>query len=66
MNTSTHLLIGAAALARRDPDGSQRWRNRAIVVGALLPDAAIFVLFGWARGIAGISEHELVVQCVLE
>ena len=59
MNTPTHLLIGAAVLARKGDDKGARWRNWAILAGALLPDAAIFILFGWARIVQGASEQEL-------
>lgn len=59
MNTPTHLLIGAAALARPAEDPVGRRRNAAILIGALVADAAIFVLFGWARLYQGISEQAL-------
>jgi hypothetical protein len=51
MNTPTHLLVGAGLFARP----GQRARNTAALAGALLPDLAIFVLWGWAR-LAGYSE----------
>ncbi|WP_282609530.1 hypothetical protein [Pelagibius sp. Alg239-R121] len=59
MNTPTHLLIGAAVLARKADRKGIHWRNWAILAGALLPDAAIFILFGWARIVQGASEQEL-------
>ena len=59
MNTPTHLLIGAAVLARPQDGGSARWRNWAVLAGALLPDAAIFFLFAWARLFQGVSEQDL-------
>lgn len=59
MNTPTHLLIGAAALARPAEDSAGRLRNAAILIGALIADAAIFVLFGWARLYQGVSERAL-------
>ena len=55
MNTPTHLLTAAALLMRRDAPA----RNTAVVVGALLPDLSIFVLFGWARLIQGVPEREI-------
>ena len=55
MNTPTHLLIGAAAFARRGATA----RNWAVLAGAMIPDAAIFVLFAWARLVQGASEREL-------
>ncbi|WP_299624635.1 hypothetical protein [Pelagibius sp.] len=59
MNTPTHLLIGAAVLARPAEDAAARRRNAAILIGALVCDAAIFILFAWARLLQGISEHRL-------
>ena len=55
MNTPTHLLISAAVLARHGKPA----RNWAVLAGALIPDAAIFVLFAWARLVQGASEREL-------
>ena len=51
MNTPTHLLISAAVLTKpgRDRD------NAAILVGALLPDLFIYLLFLWSK-LAGIPE----------
>lgn len=54
MNTQTHLLIAAAIFAKPD----QPKRNTALIIGALLPDIAIFGLFGWAM-LAGIPQNEL-------
>lgn len=59
MNTPTHLLIGAAALAAPRTATGDRWRNPAIVLFALLPDLGLFVLFVWARLIQGASEQVL-------
>ena len=59
MNTPTHLLIGAAVLARPAEDAAGRRRNAAILIGALVSDAAIFLLFAWARLLQGVSEHRL-------
>lgn len=55
MNTPTHVLVAAAALARRDDVP----RNSALLAGALAPDLSIYVLFVWARIINGVSGAEL-------
>jgi hypothetical protein len=55
MMTPTHLVIGAAALAR----SGEPLRNALVVAGALLPDLSIYVLFAWSRGVLGVSEHEV-------
>ncbi|MFN3226527.1 MAG: hypothetical protein ACE360_09810, partial [Hyphomicrobiales bacterium] len=54
MNTQTHLLVAAALFAK--PNAPKR--NAALVIGALLPDAAIFGLFGWAV-LTGVPQSEL-------
>ncbi len=54
MNTQTHLLVAAAIFAK---PGAPK-RNAALIVGALLPDAAIFALFGWAV-LTGVPQSEL-------
>ncbi len=54
MNTQTHLLVAAAIFARPN----QPKRNTALVIGALLPDAAIFALFGWAV-LTGVPQEVL-------
>ncbi len=54
MNTQTHLLVAAAIFAKPD----QPKRNTALIIGALLPDIAIFGLFAWAM-VAGIPQNEL-------
>jgi hypothetical protein len=54
MNTQTHLLVAAALFAK--PDRPKR--NIALIIGALLPDAAIFALFGWAV-LTGVPQSEL-------
>jgi len=64
MNTPTHLLMGAALLSRnrsrwQGTTTSQRWFNALVLVGALVPDLGLFVLFVWARGILGVSEDQL-------
>ncbi len=45
MNTPTHLLIGAAALARPADDAAGLWRNAAVLLGALVADARIFISY---------------------
>ena len=54
MNTQTHLLVAAALLAR--PDRPKR--NTVLVIGALLPDLAIYLLFTWAV-VSGIPQETL-------
>lgn len=45
MNTQTHLLVSAALLMRKD----QPQRNTAVVVGALLPDLSIYIMYAVAK-----------------
>ena len=59
MNTPTHMLLGAAVLARPVRSAPDRWCNGAVLLGALAPDLGLYVLFVWARLIQGISEHTL-------
>lgn len=54
MNTPTHMLAAAALLSRKRQPG----RNTAVLLGAIVPDLSIFVLFGWARA-NGIPQHEI-------
>lgn len=54
MMTQTHLLLAAALFARP----KRLRRNSAVIAGALVPDAAIFVLFGWAVA-TGIPQETL-------
>jgi len=53
MNTVAHMLVASAVLARRESPK----RNLAVLAGALLPDASMFVFFGWSR-IQGWSGEE--------
>ena len=53
MNTVAHLIIASAALSR--PASAKR--NWAIAAGALVPDASMFVFFGWSR-IQGWTSYE--------
>ena len=64
MNTPTHLLIGAAILAKPSDrtalqDRSLPWRNWAVLAGALMPDLALLLMFAWMRGVEGVSEAAL-------
>lgn len=56
MNTQTHLLLATALFAR--PGHENRLRNAAVISGALLPDAVIFVMFGWSK-LVGVPESEV-------
>ena len=59
LNTQTHLLLGLAALAPLS--ARHRASNRsgllvlAILAGALLPDASLFVMWGYAK-FTGVAE----------
>ena len=54
MMTQTHLLLGAALFARP----GQNRRNATILIGTLVPDLAIYVLFTWAS-VTGIDQETL-------
>ena len=54
MMSQTHILMAAALFAR---PGRPR-QNAALLVGAFMPDAAIYALFVWSK-LAGISERVL-------
>lgn len=45
MNTPSHLILNLAVLRRPGPP-AMTWQ---ILIGALIPDAALFVFYGWAR-----------------
>ena len=45
MNTIAHMVIASAALARKETPK----RNWAVLGGALIPDASMFVFFAWSR-----------------
>ena len=51
MNTPTHVIAASAILARPDA----KWRNRAVLAGALLPDLSIYVLVIWAAMTGGLD-----------
>lgn len=52
--TQTHLLVATALLARP----AEKLRNMAVVAGALIPDAAIYVLFAWSK-VAAVPERRV-------
>ncbi len=54
MNAPTHLLISATILTQP----GQRRRNAAAIVGALLPDAFLYVVWLWSK-VNGIAEARL-------
>lgn len=56
MNTQTHVLLASALLAR--PGRDNRLGNAAVIAGALLPDAVIFVMFVWSK-LIGAPESEV-------
>jgi hypothetical protein len=45
MMTQTHVLLGAVLFAKP----GHRLRNAAAVAGGILPDIAIFVMYGWEK-----------------
>lgn len=51
MNTQTHVLLAAVILSKPSAPA----RNTAVIVGALVPDLAIYTLFIWSK-LAGIPE----------
>lgn len=56
MNTQTHLLVASALFAR--PGRENRPGNAAVIAGALLPDAMIFVMFAWSK-LIGAPESQV-------
>ncbi|MEM9734937.1 MAG: hypothetical protein AAF903_15865 [Pseudomonadota bacterium] len=52
MMSQTHILLAAALLAKPD----KPLRNTAVILGAFVPDAAIYALFAWSK-LAGINEE---------
>lgn len=43
--TQTHMLVAATLLAKP----GEKARNLAVIIGALIPDAAIYFLFAWSK-----------------
>jgi hypothetical protein len=54
MNTPSHLILNLALL-RRPVAPAMTW---PILIGALLPDAALFVFYSWAKG-QGLPERTI-------
>ncbi|MDA8870727.1 hypothetical protein N9H93_05040, partial [Rhizobiaceae bacterium] len=54
MMSQTHVLLAGALLARP----GQPLRNTAVVLGAFVPDLAIYTLFAWSKA-AGIPEKRV-------
>ncbi len=55
MNTPSHAIISLAILGRKN---RPEW-NWPIVVGAIIPDLAIFIFYGWAKLIADLPETQI-------
>ena len=55
MNTPSHAIINLAVLGQRY---HAEW-NWPIVLGALIPDLAMFVFYGWAKLIVGMPEAQI-------
>lgn len=55
MNTPSHAIINLAILGRK----TRPERNWSIVLGALIPDLAMFVFYGWAKLIAGMTDTQI-------
>ena len=53
MNTPSHTILNLAIL-RRSQRPELTW---PIIVGSLLPDAALFVFYGWARALAQLPDR---------
>ena len=56
MNTQTHILIAATLFAK--PGKQNRAINAAALLGGILPDLTIFVMFFWSK-IIGTPEMEV-------
>lgn len=54
MNTQTHVLLASALFAKP----GQSLRNTGVVAGAIVPDASIFVMWGYGR-LIGASEEQI-------
>ena len=52
--SQTHILMASALLAKPE----QKLRNTAVLIGAFVPDLAIYGLFGWSK-LAGIKEQKV-------
>ena len=62
MNTQTHLLLGLAVFARRPRESgapsSSAALEAALLFGALVPDASLFLMWGQAR-LAGVPDERI-------
>ena len=54
MMSQTHILVASALMAKP----GEKLRNTAVLLGAFIPDAAIYGLFVWSK-IAGIDEKKV-------
>ena len=54
MNTPTHVLVSAAVLAK--PGEQHAGRNWAVLIGAIIADLSIFVMYFWTRLLMGQPE----------
>ncbi|NJL55400.1 hypothetical protein HC928_09605 [bacterium] len=55
MNTPSHAIINLAILCRKN---RPEW-NWSIVLGALIPDLAMFFFYGWAKLISGLPNQQI-------
>jgi len=63
MNTPSHLILNLAVGTRVARSSAERW---AVAVGALLPDAPMFVFYAWNRGVLGMPEAVIWEQLYFE
>ncbi len=59
MNTPSHAIINLALISSQQPDPQYAL---AIAVGAVLPDAPIFVLYFWAKFVRRQTQHQIWSQ----
>jgi len=62
VNTPSHLIVNMALLGRQ-PERAVRW---AVAVGALLPDAPMFVFYAWHKLVLGLSEQTIWEELYFE
>lgn len=55
MQTPTHTLLALAVLARPE----QRGRNRAVLIGSLIPDAFIYAAWLWLTFVSGEPQSRI-------
>ena len=58
MNTPTHVLLSVAALSRRGQDDRPTYLGAA-VLGAIVPDAPMYVFYAVEKLVVGSSEREI-------